>query len=138
MTCNNLCCCHNGRIVNLRAALGNARMVASEIKACPQIVHTHLHDYIWSPVECVRASFTQLILGGATHPDASCCKHERFQVTNYRPLSRRLDRCDRVIQNESRDPFGGNVYYVTMQIAFLTRKFRNRERNLHCDIVHTS
>ena len=54
----------------------------------------------------------------------------------YRPLSRRLDRCDRVIQNESRDPFGGNVYYVTMQITFLTRKFRNVERNLHCDVVH--
>ena len=54
----------------------------------------------------------------------------------YRPLSRRLDRCDRVIQNESRDPFGGNVYYFTMQITFLTRKFRNGERNLHCDIVH--
>ena len=53
-----------------------------------------------------------------------------------RPLSRRLDRCDRVIQNESRDPFGGNVYYVTMQITFLTRKFRNWERNLHCDVVH--
>ena len=31
-------------------------------------------------------------------------------VTRYRPLSRRLDHCDRVIQNESRDPFGGNVY----------------------------
>ena len=57
----------------------------------------------------------------------------------YRPLSRRLDRCDRcdrVIQNESRDPFGGNVYYVTMQITFFTRKFRNGERNLHCDVVH--
>ena len=27
-----------------------------------------------------------------------------------RPLSRRLDRCDRVIQDEFRDPFGGNVY----------------------------
>ena len=54
----------------------------------------------------------------------------------HRPLSRRLDRCDRVIQNESRDPFGGNVYYVTMQITFLTRKFRNWERNLHCDVVH--
>ena len=53
-----------------------------------------------------------------------------------RPLSRRLDRCDRVIQNESRDPFGGNVYYVTMQITFPTRKFRNWERNLHCDVVH--
>ena len=57
-------------------------------------------------------------------------------VQLYRPLSRRLDRCDRVIQNESRDPFGGNVYYVTMQITFITRKFRNGERNLHCDVVH--
>ena len=54
----------------------------------------------------------------------------------YRPLSRRLDRCNRVIRNESRDPFGGNMYYVTMQITFLTRKFRNGERNLHCDVVH--
>ena len=54
----------------------------------------------------------------------------------YGPLSRRLDRCDHVIQNESRDPFGGNVYYVTMQITFLTRKFRNGERILHCDVVH--
>ena len=56
----------------------------------------------------------------------------------YRPLSRRLDRCDRVIQNESRYPFGGNVYYVTMQITFFTRKFRNGERNLHCDVVHVT
>ena len=56
--------------------------------------------------------------------------------SSHRPLSRRLDRCDRVIQNDSRDPFGGNVYYVTMQITFLTRKFRNGERNLHCDVVH--
>ena len=64
-------------------------------------------------------------------------RHFLSGYTNcYRPLSRRLDRCDRVIQNESRDPFGGNVYYVTMQITFLTRKFRNVERHLHCDIVH--
>ena len=27
----------------------------------------------------------------------------------YRPLSRRLDRCDRVIHNESGDPNGGNM-----------------------------
>ena len=53
-----------------------------------------------------------------------------------KPLLRRLDRCDRMIQNESRDPNGGNVYYITMQITFLTRKFRNVECNLHCDIVH--
>ena len=64
------------------------------------------------------------------------------------PLSRRLDRCDRVIQNESRDPNGdnvclfsavtcrllrhnanfarmpailGQVVFVTMQITFLTK-----------------
>ena len=41
-----------------------------------------------------------------------------------------------MIQNESRDPNGGNVYYVIMQITFLTRKFRNVERNLHCAVVH--
>ena len=28
------------------------------------------------------------------------------------------------------------AYYVTKQIAFLTHKFRNVERNLHCDVVH--
>ena len=28
------------------------------------------------------------------------------------------------------------MYYVTMQITSLTRKFRNKERNLHCDVVH--
>ena len=28
---------------------------------------------------------------------------------DYRPLLRRLDRCNRMIQNESRDPNGGNV-----------------------------
>ena len=36
------------------------------------------------------------------------------------------------IQNES----GGNVQYVTMQITFVTRKFRNVERNLHCDVLN--
>ena len=36
-----------------------------------------------------------------------------------RPLSRRLDRCDRVIQNESSDPNGGNMCSFS---AFLTRK----------------
>ena len=41
-----------------------------------------------------------------------------------------------MIQKESRVPNGGNVYYVTMQITFLTRKFWNVERNLHCDVVH--
>ena len=52
------------------------------------------------------------------------------------PLWQCLDRCDRMIQNESTDPNGGNVYYATMQITFLTRKFRNGERTLHYDVVH--
>ena len=55
-----------------------------------------------------------------------------FAIKAYRPLSRRLDRCDRVIHNESGDPNGGNMRSfsgatctsrdVTMQITFLTRK----------------
>ena len=28
------------------------------------------------------------------------------------------------------------MYYVTMQITFLTRTFRNGQRNLHCDAIH--
>ena len=31
-------------------------------------------------------------------------------MCGYRPLSRRLDRCDRVIQKESGDQNGGNMY----------------------------
>ena len=33
----------------------------------------------------------------------------RMMFTAHRPLSRRLDRCDRVIQKESGDPNGGNM-----------------------------
>ena len=74
---------------------------------------------------------------GVVHQNLQPLHSEQYiHILIYRPLSRRLDRCDRVIQIESRDPFGGNVYYVTMQITFFTRKFRNVERNLHCDIVH--
>ena len=53
-----------------------------------------------------------------------------------KPLSRRLDCRDRTIQSEPSETKGGNMYYVTMQITFLTRKFRNVEHNLHCDVLH--
>ena len=33
----------------------------------------------------------------------------QFETLSYRPLSRRLDRCDRVIQDEVGDSNGGNV-----------------------------
>ena len=60
--------------------------------------------------------------------------HEQIYLN--RPLSRRLDRCDRVIQDEVGDSNGGNVYNVTMRITFVTRKFGNVERNSHCDVLH--
>ena len=41
-----------------------------------------------------------------------------------------------MIQYESRDPNGGNVYYVTMQIALHIPEFARKERNLHSDVVH--
>ena len=42
------------------------------------------------------------------------------------------------IESEARDPFGGNVYYVTMQITFPIPEFAHKERNLHCDVVHVT
>ena len=42
------------------------------------------------------------------------------------------------IESEARDPFGGNVYYVTMQMTFPIPEFARKERNLHCDVVHVT
>ena len=42
------------------------------------------------------------------------------------------------IESEARDPFGDNVYYVTMQITFRIPEFARKERNLHCDVVHVT
>ena len=42
------------------------------------------------------------------------------------------------IESEARDPFGGIVYYVTMQITFPIPEFARKERNLHCDVVHVA
>ena len=42
------------------------------------------------------------------------------------------------IESEAKDPFGGNVYYVTMQITFPIPEFARKERNLHCDVVHVT
>ena len=50
----------------------------------------------------------------------------------YWPLSRNAI----AIESEARDPNGGNVYYVTMQITFHVPEFARKERNLHCDVVH--
>ena len=34
------------------------------------------------------------------------------------------------IESEARDPFGGNVHYVTIQITFPIPEFARKERNL--------
>ena len=40
------------------------------------------------------------------------------------------------IESEAKDPFGGNVYYVAMQITLPIPEFTRNERNLHCDVLH--
>ena len=40
------------------------------------------------------------------------------------------------IESEAKYPFGGNVYYVTMQITLHIPEFTRIERNLHCDVLH--
>ncbi len=54
----------------------------------------------------------------------------------YSSLYRHFRKNAIAIESEARDPFGGNVYYVTMQITFLIPEFAHKERNLHCDVVH--
>ena len=40
------------------------------------------------------------------------------------------------IESEAKDPFDGNVYYVTIQVTLHIPEFARKERNLHCDVVH--
>ena len=65
-----------------------------------------------------------------------------MNTTFNRPLSRRLDRCDRMIQNGSRDPGnGGNVCLFSAVTCMSQCKLRSlhanarlSESNLHCDV----
>ena len=50
----------------------------------------------------------------------------------YNPLSRNAV----AIESEAKYPFGGNVYYVTMQITLPFPEFSRIERNLHCDVLY--
>ena len=40
------------------------------------------------------------------------------------------------IDSEANDSFGGNVYYVTMQITLPIPECTRNERNFHCDVLH--
>ena len=40
------------------------------------------------------------------------------------------------IEGEAKDPFGGNVFYVAMQITLPIPEFMRNERNSHCDVLH--
>ena len=39
-------------------------------------------------------------------------------------------------ESDLKDPFGGNVYYVTMQMTLPIPECTRNERNLHCDVLH--
>ena len=39
------------------------------------------------------------------------------------------------IESEAKYPFGGNVYYVTMQITLTIPECTRNERDLHCDVL---
>ena len=56
----------------------------------------------------------------------------------YSSLYRHFRKNAIAIESEARDPFGGNVYYVTMQIAFFIPEFACKERNFHCDVAHVT
>ena len=56
--------------------------------------------------------------------------------TNLVSFAGGANKNDIAIANEAIYPFGGNVYYVTMQITFPFPEFARKERNLHCDVVH--
>ena len=64
---------------------------------------------------------------------------ETCEFSQVRPLSMGLYRENAIaIESEARDPFGGSLYYVTMQITFPIPEFARKERNLHCDVVHVT
>ena len=48
-------------------------------------------------------------MGKRGRPKRRCLDTKRGDIKENRPLARRLDRCDRVIQDESGDSNGGNV-----------------------------
>ena len=55
-------------------------------------------------------------------------------VIHNRPLSRKRQMF--AIESEVKDPFGGNVYHVTMQITLPIPECTRNECNLHCDVLH--
>ena len=40
------------------------------------------------------------------------------------------------IESEANDSFGGNVYYVTMQITLPIPEFTRNQRKFHYDVLH--
>ena len=74
---------------------------------------------------------TKLLVSFTRAPSSGARTHRGIR---HRPL------CENAIaiESEAKDPFGGNVYYVTMQITFPIPEFARKERNLHCDVVHVT
>ena len=70
-----------------------------------------------------------------------CNKRWMLHANHHRPLSRCLDRCDRMIQTESSDPNGGNASLFSAATCTSQCKLRPyaqmpacQVRNLHCGV----
>ena len=54
------------------------------------------------------------------------------RIPNHRPFRENAI----AIESEAKYPFGGNVYYVTIQITLHIPEFARKEHNLHCDVPY--
>ena len=84
-----------------------------------------LHNQRTMPINCAFSTIMSNL--GVT-----LCKPR-----NDQPASSCLYRENAIaFESEANDSFGGNVYYVTMQITLPTPEFMSNERNFHCDVLH--
>ena len=81
---------------------------------------------------CIYRRFVnRAVAGGGLRRNRLGCKRQLSAIGLYRENAI-------AIESEAKDPFGGNVYYVTMQITLHIPEFARKERNLHCDVVQIS
>ena len=78
-------------------------------------------------------------MGGVVNnlPEVCQSTHElRSRPTRHRIVLYRENAI--AIESEANDSFGGNVYYVTMQITLPIPECTRNKRNFHCDVLHIS
>ena len=105
-------------LVNILLSITRVSLVQNKCVFCQLRVH-----FIGDP------GITKTYLG-IQHAIILQYLHELNGNVHYRPLSRRLDRCDRVIQKESGDPNGGNM--CSFSGATCTSRVRHNAHYVPC------